>query len=36
VDFTFALNREALRAVLRRESRYLLRTNLTETNPAKV
>ena len=36
VDFTFTLNREALRAVLRREGRYLLRTNLTETNPAKV
>ena len=35
-DFTCALNREALRAVLRREGRYLLRTNLTETNPAKV
>ncbi len=35
-DFTFALNREALRAVLRREGRYLLRTNLTETDPTKV
>jgi hypothetical protein len=35
-DFTFALNRPALRIVLRREGRYLLRTNLTETNPAKV
>jgi transposase len=35
-DFTCALNREALRAVLRREGRYLLRTNLTETNPAKL
>jgi hypothetical protein len=36
VDFTFALDREALRAVLRREGRYLLRSNLTETDPAKV
>ena len=35
-DFTCALNREALRAVRRREGRYLLRTNLTETDPAKV
>jgi hypothetical protein len=35
-DFTFALNRPALRTVLRREGRYLLRTNLTETNPVKV
>jgi hypothetical protein len=35
-DFTFALNRPALRIVLRREGRYLLRTNLTETGPAKV
>lgn len=35
-DFTFALNRKALRGVIRREGRYLLRTNLTETNPAKV
>jgi transposase len=34
--FTFALDRKALRTVLRREGRYLLRTNLTETNPAKV
>ena len=35
-DFTFTLNRAAVRAVLRREGRYLLRTNLTETDPAKV
>jgi transposase len=35
-DFTFALNRPALRTVRRREGRYLLRTNLTETNPAKL
>jgi hypothetical protein len=35
-DFTFTLNREALRAALRREGRYLLRSNFTETDPAKV
>ena len=35
-DFTFALNRPALRIVLRREGRYLLRTPLAETDPAKV
>ena len=35
-DFTFALNREAVRAALHREGRYLLRTNLTATDPAKV
>ena len=35
-DFPFALNRKALRGVIRREGRYLLRTNLTETNPAKL
>jgi hypothetical protein len=33
--FIFTLNREALRAVLRCEGRYLLRSNLTETDPAK-
>jgi hypothetical protein len=32
--FTFALNRSKLRKVRRREGRYLLRTNLTETDPA--
>ena len=36
VHFTFALNRPALRAVLRREGRYLVRTNLAETDPAKI
>ena len=36
VDLTFTLNRAALRTVLRREGRYLVRTNLTETDPAKV
>ena len=32
----FALNREKLRQVRRREGRYLLRTNLTEQDPAKL
>lgn len=32
--FSFALNRRKLRDVRRREGRYLLRTNLTETDPA--
>jgi IS4 transposase len=32
--FTFALNRTKLRRVRRREGRYLLRTNLTEGDPA--
>jgi len=36
VDFTFTLNRAAVRAALRREGRYLLRTNLTATDPARV
>jgi transposase len=36
VDFTYTLNRSTLRVVLRREGRYLLRTNLTESDPAKV
>src|SRR5277367_2551400 len=31
---TFALDRHKLRAVRRREGRYLLRTNLTESDPA--
>ena len=34
--FTFALNREKLRAVLRREGRYLLRTNLSGKDPAQL
>jgi transposase len=33
---TFTLNREKLRQVRRREGRYLLRTNLTEQDPAKL
>jgi hypothetical protein len=33
-DFTFALNRGKLRQIRRREGRYLLRTNLTESDPA--
>lgn len=32
--FTFSLNREKLRAVRRREGRYLLRTNLSDDDPA--
>lgn len=32
--FTFALNRKKLRTVRRREGRYLLRTNLTDKDPA--
>jgi Transposase DDE domain len=32
--FTFALNRTKLRRIRRREGRYLLRTNLTESDPA--
>lgn len=35
-DFTCTLNRAALRTVFRREGRYLVRTNLAETDPAKV
>jgi hypothetical protein len=34
--FTYALNRKKLRRVRRREGRYLLRTNLTETDPVKL
>ncbi len=34
--FTYRLNREKLRRQRRREGRYLLRTNLTETDPAKL
>jgi transposase len=36
VDFTFDLQRDALRVVCQREGRYLLRTNLTEQDPTKV
>jgi len=32
--FTFSLNRKKLRIVRRREGRYLLRTNLTDNDPA--
>lgn len=34
--FTYRLDREKLRQRRRREGRYLLRTNLTETDPAKL
>lgn len=34
--FTYRLNREKLRQARRREGRYLLRTNLTEADPAKL
>jgi transposase len=36
VDFTYQLDRSKLRKVRRREGRYLLRTNLTEHDPAKL
>ena len=35
-SFTYRLNREKLRSARRREGRYLLRTNLTETDPVKL
>jgi transposase len=35
-DFTYQLDRQKLRQVRRREGRYLLRTNLTEHDPAKL
>jgi hypothetical protein len=35
-EFTYRLNKDKLRQVRRREGRYLLRSNLTETNPAVV
>ena len=34
--FTYRLDREKLRQVRRREGRYLLRTNLTESDPAQL
>lgn len=34
--FTYRLDREKLRQVRRREGRYLLRTNLTESDPVKL
>ncbi len=36
VDFTFTLDKARLRRVRRREGRYLLRSNLTETDPARL
>jgi len=36
VDFTFAVDRAKLRTARRREGRYLLRSNLTETDPARL
>ena len=33
-EFSYALNRQKLRQIRRREGRYLLRTNLTENDPA--
>ncbi len=36
VDFTFTLNTAKLRRVRRHEGRYLLRSNLTETEPARL
>ena len=35
-SFTYALNRKKLSRVRRREGRYLLRTNLTESDPVKL
>jgi transposase len=35
-SFTFSLNRNKLRKTRRREGRYLLRTNLTDNNPAQL
>ncbi len=36
VDFTFRLDQAKLRRIRRREGRYLLRSNLTETDPARL
>ncbi len=36
VEFTFALDKGQLRRVRRREGRYLLRSNLTESDPARL
>jgi transposase len=35
-SFSYALNRKKLKITRRREGRYLLRTNLTETDPVKL
>ena len=36
LDFSYRLNRDKLKQARRREGRYLLRTNLTEADPAKL
>lgn len=36
VDFTFTLDRAALKLTRRREGRYLLRSNLTDTDPGRL
>jgi transposase len=36
VDFSFALNKAKLRLTRRREGRYLLRSNMSDTDPAKL
>ena len=36
IEFDYTLNRTALRKVRSREGRYLLRSNLTDTDPAKL
>lgn len=36
VDFEFSLNRDKLKETHRREGRYLLRSNLADTDPAKL
>lgn len=36
VDFTFKLDKDRLRTARRREGRYLLRSNLTDTDPEKL
>ena len=36
VDFTFTLDKQRLRIARRREGRYLLRSNLTDTDPGKL
>ncbi len=36
VDFTFTVDKAKLRRIRRREGRYLLRSNLTETDPARL
>lgn len=35
-EFQYSLNKDKLRLVRKREGRYLLRTNMAETNPAKL